>query len=274
MAANVTEEKDSTGSLSEESTGLAFGELIRDFEPEPEARWRNGKPNYAKVNKTYFDLRAIEHEESSLESIMGKLIKNWEVESRHVTDMQKWKTVDVTKFKAALNGGRTCSADKLADIGLHNSFLWDTKVYSNSSTSSSSRDIIIESPFWFTLDPQVYASAFPDGFAWECLEVFSGPPSVLFKWRQFGKYTGTFTDKAGRKLKGNGTVFSLIGICVARVNSDFKLEGIDVYYNPEELLAGLSALVDSSWRPLGEEAGESFALQSGCNNTKGSCTTM
>ena len=33
----------------------------------------------------------------------------------------------------------------------------------------------------------------------ECLqspEVYSGPPNVLFKWRHFGKYSGTYVDKA------------------------------------------------------------------------------
>jgi len=266
--------KDS-GSLSEESTGLAFGEVIRDYELDQEARWRTDKPDYAKVNKAYFDLRAIEHEEGSLESTMGKLIRNWEVESRNVADIHKWKTVDVSKFKAALNGGRTCSAKKLTDIGLQDLFLWDTKAYSTSASSTSRKEVIVESPFWFTLDPQVFASAFPEGFAWECLEVFSGPPSVLFKWRQFGKYSGTFTDKAGTQVKGNGAVFSLIGICVAKVNADFKLEGLDVYYNPEELLAGLATQADTSWQTVKEETGDSSAVKIPCNNTKNDgCTTM
>ena len=34
------------------------------------------------------------------------------------------------------------------------------------------------------------------------------PPKVVFKWRHFGKYTGVFTDKAGRRYKGNGQMVS------------------------------------------------------------------
>ena len=31
---------------------------------------------------------------------------------------------------------------------------------------------------------------------------------VVFKWRHFGKYTGVFTDKHGKKYKGNGKMLS------------------------------------------------------------------
>ena len=31
---------------------------------------------------------------------------------------------------------------------------------------------------------------------------------VVFKWRHFGKYTGVFTDRAGRRYKGNGQMVS------------------------------------------------------------------
>jgi hypothetical protein len=31
---------------------------------------------------------------------------------------------------------------------------------------------------------------------------------VVFKWRHFGKYTGVFTDKSGKKYKGNGKMLS------------------------------------------------------------------
>ena len=34
------------------------------------------------------------------------------------------------------------------------------------------------------------------------------PPKVVFKWRHFGKYSGVFTDKAGRRYKGNGQMVS------------------------------------------------------------------
>lgn len=31
---------------------------------------------------------------------------------------------------------------------------------------------------------------------------------MVFKWRHFGKYTGVFTDRCGKKYKGNGKMLS------------------------------------------------------------------
>jgi hypothetical protein len=73
-----------TGSLSDESKGLTYGELIRDYEPLPDTKLRPfGKPNYACVNKIYFQNRSTQHEPGSLEAIVQELGKNWEVESHH-----------------------------------------------------------------------------------------------------------------------------------------------------------------------------------------------
>eukprot|EP00931_Biecheleriopsis_adriatica_P001819 TRINITY_DN10228_c0_g4_i1.p1 TRINITY_DN10228_c0_g4~~TRINITY_DN10228_c0_g4_i1.p1 ORF type:complete len:281 (+),score=35.57 TRINITY_DN10228_c0_g4_i1:53-844(+) len=228
--------KDTTGNLSEESTGQAFGELIRDYQPNPGTVWRFGKPNYARVNKTYFEHRTIEHESGSLEAVVSKIVKNWEVESHHIADIHQWKTMDISKFKAGLNGGCPCSAQKMAEIGPYNMLLGETSSYSARSHSFSSSN-------------KVFSETFPEGFAWECLEVYSGPPSVLFKWRHFGKYSGTFTDKNMRQYKGNGKMFSLIGMCVAKVTASGQIAALDVYYNPEDMLSPLtSTMVDPTWR--------------------------
>ena len=65
-----------TGSLSDESKGITFGEVIRDYEPLPDTKWRFGKPNYARVNKFYFENRMLKHKEGSLEAVVSNIVKN------------------------------------------------------------------------------------------------------------------------------------------------------------------------------------------------------
>jgi hypothetical protein len=218
--------EDNKHSLSEESKGLTHGELIRDYEPQPNTVWRFGKPNYAKVNKTYFELRTRKHVEGSLEATVSKMIKNWEVEAHHIADIHQWQTMDITKFTAALNGGCPCSAQLMAGMGHHNVLVGETKSYSSKAQSFTSADAL-------------FKNVFPDGFAWEVLEVYSGPPVISFKWRHFSKYTGTYTDKDGKVHKGNDKPFDLIGMCLCKVNEELKIESIDVYYNPNDMIEPL-----------------------------------
>jgi len=240
--AHELDPKDNKGSLSDESRGLVapFEEIIRDYEPLPETVWRFGKPNYARVNKFYYENRSKRHPAGSLEAVVTKIVKNWEVESHHIADIHQWQTMDIKKFKAALNGGCPCSAQLMADIGPYNMLLGETQDYSSKANT-------------FETSNQNFSSTFPDGFAWECLEVFSGPPTVTFKWRHFANYTGTFTDKTGKLHKGDGKPFDLIGLCIAKVNEELKIETLDVYYNPEDMIKPL--LTNVAEPPKEEAAG-------------------
>jgi hypothetical protein len=250
---------DNKGNLSDDSRGLAYGELIRDYQPLPTTVWRFGKPNYARVNKTYFQYRSKVHPEGSLESVVNKLVKNWEVESHHIADIHQWQTMDISKFKAAVNGGCPGSAQLMSDIGPYNLLLGETKDYSSAANTYASSNTI-------------FSAAFTEGFAWELLEVYSGPPLVSFKWRHFGPYTGKFTDKNGRVHKGNGQMFNLYGLCNAKVNAELKIESLDIYYNPEEMIAPLTTtMVDHSQRMLELEEADVRFKSAACNSA--SCTT-
>lgn len=214
-----------TGSLSDESKGSS-SELIRDYEPLPDTKWRFGKPDYSRVNKFYFDHRARNHQAGSLEAVVQKLVKNWEVESHHIADIHQWQTMDITKFRAALNGGCPCFAQQMADIGPYNMLIQEHENYSGKANT-------------FEMANKNFSSTFPEGFAWELLEVLSGPPTVAFKWRHFGKHSGTFTDKDGKEYKPTGEMLDVIGMCIAKVNAELKIESLDVYYNPDDMIKPL-----------------------------------
>ncbi|CAE8590410.1 unnamed protein product [Polarella glacialis] len=217
---------DNKGKLSEVSSGISHGELIRDYVLGPEATWRFSTPSYSRVNDTYFEHRAMKHPEGCLEAIVSKIVKNWEVESHHIADIHQWKTVDVSMFKAALNGGCPCSAKLMADVGHNNMLVGETQNYSAARHT-------------FESSYKVFGAAFPEGFAWEVLEVYSGPPTIAFKWRHFGKMVGTYKDKTGKQHKGNGEFLNLIGMCIATVNESLVIETLDVYYNPSDMIEPL-----------------------------------
>jgi len=215
--------KDEQGPLSDASKGVTFGQVVRDYEPVEGVQWRFGKPNYERVNKLYFEHRQKKHAEGTLEAVVTNVVKNWEVESHHIADIKQWKTMDIENFRGILNGGCPASAQALSDVGPYNFLLGESKEYSASQHT-------------FETTNQLFGDTFADGYAWECLQVFSGPPNIAFQWRHFGKFSGKFTAKDGSVYKGNGQILNLIGTCVAKVTADLKIQDLEIFYNPHDLL--------------------------------------
>ena len=62
----------------------------------------------------------------------------------------------------------------------------------------------------FESSHEVFRSAFPRGFAWEVIDVYSGPPVITFKFRHWGIFEGPFKGHAptGEKVEfyGLGTL--------------------------------------------------------------------
>lgn len=59
-------------------------------------------------------------------------------------------------------------------------------------------------------------------FAWEVLEVYSGPPIVAFKWRHWvwmkGDYVGKDEDGSTVTIKSHNEELDIQGVTVARLN--------------------------------------------------------
>lgn len=76
-------------------------------------------------------------------------------------------------------------------------------------------------------------------FAWEVLEVYSGPPVVSFRWRHWGvmknDYVG-FNDK-GEKVtaKAHGGTIDIQGVTVAHVNDQLKVEKLETWFDSMEM---------------------------------------
>jgi len=215
-----------TGDLSDESKGITKGELIRDYTPVAGVQWRFGKPNYARVNQSYFQHRTKKHAASSLEAVVQKLVKNWEVESHHIADPAQWNTMDVSKFAGSVNGGAAANAQALADVGPYNFLLGKCPGYDGTKQTFESAN-------------KIFSEAFTEGFAFEVLEVFSPPPSVAFKWRHFGNFAGKYVDDKGAVHKGDNKLMELFGLCIAKVNASLIIEELQVFYEPKDMIAPL-----------------------------------
>ena len=64
----------------------------------------------------------------------------------------------------------------------------------------------------FESSHDIFRTAFSGGFAWEVLEVYSGPPTVAFKWRHWGRMDGPYKGHAP-----TGRIIQSIGTCIAKV---------------------------------------------------------
>ncbi|CAF3583492.1 unnamed protein product [Rotaria sp. Silwood1] len=86
-----------------------------------------------------------------------------------------------------------------------------------------------------------FLRAFGEGFAWELIELYSGPPHVTFKWRHFGRMTGYFSCSSfsGYVYKADSTnkMVNLYGICKATVTSDLKIQDLQAFFDINQLFA-------------------------------------
>lgn len=188
-------------------------------------KWREGRPDYTKANVAFLKGRSMKHQAGSLELLVENLVKEWEMEASHKMDLAQWKTVEQSEYCVSANGGRVLPGAEAFEMGNYNwlmeacpAHLYDSKAH----TFESSHKLI--------------TGAFSEGFPWELLRVFSGPPKVAIEWRHWGKVTGPY-----KGLQGNGEEIEMRGFGVITVNDKLKVCKIEIYYKPDEFLQALEA---------------------------------
>ena len=75
-------------SFSSAMADSTSGYPYRQYMDEPGIQWREGKPDYTKVNKAYLEGRTRTHKEGSLAKIVEDLVKTWEMEASHKTRIE------------------------------------------------------------------------------------------------------------------------------------------------------------------------------------------
>lgn len=66
----------------------------------------------------------------------------------------------------------------------------------------------------FESSHDAFQSAFPRGFAWEVISVYSGPPVIAFKFRHWGYFEGPYKDHAP-----TGEMVQFFGLGILKVTS-------------------------------------------------------
>ena len=113
------------------------------------------------------------HEATSLPSLVQNLVKNWEIEASFKPDLSDWRTINHANYSFAINGGPPQTAEYMLEVGTYNAIIAPNEFYSPANSD-------------FASSHKTFKRMMPT-FAWEVLEVYSGPPTVAFKWRHWGQ---------------------------------------------------------------------------------------
>ena len=197
---------------------------------DPTIEWREGKPDYRRVNLLYFQGKSKNHKRASLEMTVENLVKSWEMELSHKPNLKDWLTVEPDTFSAQVNGGPRVSGNDILAVGSYNWLLHNT-----------SKDLYDVQSHTFESSHQLFRGAFVNGFAWEVLEVFSGPPRVAFTWRHWGTFNGEYNGR-----KGQGENIELYGFTIVVLSNEGKIVELEVYAKMDPFLRGLQGDIPPS----------------------------
>ena len=114
----------------------------------------------------------MSHTAGSLPDLVQNLVKNWEVEASFKTKLEDWRTIDHANYSFAINGSDPQTAEHMLQTGTYNAIISPNEYYSPEYSDFSSSH-------------KTFKRMMPN-FAWEVLEVYSGPPTVSFRWRHWG----------------------------------------------------------------------------------------
>ncbi|KAJ6584046.1 hypothetical protein DFH09DRAFT_265818 [Mycena vulgaris] len=200
------------------------------------AKWRHKKvPDYSRTRADYEQTKKMDHTPGSLISLVENLVKNWEIEASYKLDLADWRTIDREHYTFAVNGLPATSGEHMLKVGTYNAIIAPNAYYSPAHSDFASSHITFK--------------AMMPTFAWEVLEVYSGPPQVAFRWRHWGEmksdYDG-FNDKGERvTIKAHGGVLEIQGVTVAVVNDKLQLQKVETWFDPLEMFRQMGPVNDN-----------------------------
>ena len=199
-----------------------FVEPYRGNLDDPSIKWRFGKPNYDLANLEYFKGKSKNHVEGSLEKIVEDLVKTWEMEMSHKKELEQFTTVQMD-FTLSANGGKVSSGPEAMEAGNYVALMDQTP-----------KELFDAEKHNFESSHKLFRGTFKNGFPWEVVTVFSGPPKVVFSWRHWGLFNGEYKGR-----EGDNEMYEMYGICEANVDDDLKIQSLEIFYRPDEWLQAL-----------------------------------
>lgn len=189
----------------------------------PSRPWKNGVPNYDRADLAFFRGRTTVHTVGSLCSVVENAVKNWEMEATHLR-FADWRSVDHANYAVSANGGKRFTGEEGALAGNYNWLMENVEDKSLYDAQSET----------FESSHSLFGSAFPNGFPWEVLTVFSGPPRIAFSWRHWASFDGVFKGR-----EGDNETYEMYGFGTLDVTPDLKVKEIQIYYKPDGFLKAL-----------------------------------
>ncbi|KAF8411674.1 hypothetical protein HHK36_004232 [Tetracentron sinense] len=213
------------------ASSMAEGDKYRSYmygEGERNTKWRFGDPpNYDVVNKLFEQGRTKIWPPGSIEEKVQNLVKTWEMEMFHKTSFDDYKTVDPNKYTFSLNGRKAITLEEKRKLG---------GGYNSLLQTSLPEKFRCYNPAVETADSshQAFTTTFPRGFAVEILQVYSGPPVIVYKFRHWGFMEGPFKGHAP-----TGEMVELYGMAIFELDEEMKIVKVEFFYDRGELLGGL-----------------------------------
>ncbi|TXG75692.1 hypothetical protein E1A91_1Z025600v1 [Gossypium mustelinum] len=202
-------------------------------EGEKNTNWKLGAPpNYDTVNKLFEEGRTKIWPPASLEEKVQNLVKTWEMEMFNKISFPDYKSVKLQNYTVSVNvikflGRKPLSLEEKRKLGGgYNSFMQtslpeDLRGYNPAQETEHSSHL-------------AFTTAFPRGFALEVIQVYSGPPSIVYRFRHWGYKEGPFKGHAP-----TGELVQLYGISIFEVDDEMKILKVEFFFDRGELLGGL-----------------------------------
>ncbi|KAJ7965425.1 Pathogen-related protein-like [Quillaja saponaria] len=195
---------------------------------EKNTKWRYGvPPNYDVVNKLFEEGRTKIWPPGSLEEQVQNLVKNWEMEFFHKADLHQYKSMDPEKFTFSLNGRKPITLEEIGKLGGGYNPLLQTSLPEEFRSYNPDTETAETSHKTFT-------TTFPRGFALEIIQVYTGPPLIVYKFRHWGYMEGPFKGHAP-----TGEKVEFYGMAIFELDEHDKVVKVEFFYDPAELLGGL-----------------------------------
>ncbi|KAI6711655.1 hypothetical protein PZA11_003003 [Diplocarpon coronariae] len=216
------------------------------------ARWRYGTaPDYSNTRKVYEMTKTMSHEAASLPNLVENLVKNWEVEASFKPHIEDWRTIDRPNYTFSINGGPAQTAEHMLKVGTYNAIIPSNEFYSPEKSD-------------FASSHKTFKRMMPT-FAWEVLEVYSGPPVVAFKWRHWGTMKSDYigiNDKGEKvTVKAHGGVINIQGITIAKVDAAVRLQSVETWFDPMEMFRQIAPKGDVTRTNFTPVRGEEITTQ-------------
>lgn len=207
------------------------GNKYRSFiygEGEKNTKWVLGAPpKFDVVDKLFEQGRTKIWPAGSLEEKVQNLVKTMEMELFHKANPQDYKTVDPSKFTMSVNGRKPLTLEGIRQIGGGYNAFMQTSLPEEMRSYDPTKETKESGHTTFT-------TAFPRGFAFEVLQVYSGPPVIAYKFRHWAYMEGPFKGHAP-----TGELVEFFGVAIFEVEEQMKIVKVEFFYDRGELLSAL-----------------------------------